>query len=238
MNKPVIGVTTSFDDKSNLQNQTVNPFYIEAIEKAGGEPLILDFLTPLEDIPSVLEKLDGVLLIGGGDYEPELYGAERDPLCDESCLVKDRYELELTRQAAKMGVQVLGICRGVQTINVAFGGTLFQHVPDVTGKVHQQKPGNVYWHDIHTVPGTLTARLIGKDVIATNSYHHQAVDKIGEGLRVGAYSKDGIVESLESLPGASWVFGLQWHPERTVGKDEYSLRFFSALIEEAAKRQK
>lgn len=238
MKKPVIGVTTSFEDKNDLHNQTVNPFYIEAVKKAGGEPLLLDFLTPLNRIPSVLEELDGVLLIGGGDYDPKLYGAERDPKCGESCLVKDHYELELTRQAAKMGVPVLGVCRGVQTINVAFGGTLFQHVPDVTGKVHQQKAGNVYWHDINTVPGTLTAQLIGKDVIATNSYHHQAADKIGEGLRAGAYSKDGIVESLESLPGASWVFGLQWHPERTVGKDDYSIRFFEALVAEAAKRQR
>lgn len=236
MKKPVIGVTTSFEHRDDLQNQTVGEFYIKGVEQAGGEPRILNFLTPLDQIPEVLKELDGVLLIGGGDYEPSLYGAERDPLCGESLLVKDEYELELTRQAVKMGVPVLGICRGVQTINVAFGGTLHQHVPALTGKVHQQEKGNVYWHDVDIVPGTVMAQLIGREVIATNSYHHQAADRIGEGLRAGAYSRDGIVESLESLPGASWVFGLQWHPERTVFADDYSLRFFKALVAEAAKR--
>ena len=235
MKKPVIGVTTSFENKDDLQHQVVNPFYIEAVEKAGGEPRILNFLTPLSQIPEVLKELDGVLLIGGGDYEPSLYGAERDPLCGESLLVKDEYELELTRQAVKMGVPVLGVCRGVQTINVAFGGTLFQHVPAVTGKIHQQAQGNVFWHDVDIVPGTMMEKYVGRPVIATNSYHHQAADKIGEGLVVGAWSKDGVVESLESKPGASWVFGTQWHPERTVGKEIYSLRFFEALVAEASK---
>jgi len=235
MKKPVIGVTTSFEDKTNLHNQNVNPFYIEAVKKAGGEPRILDFLMPLNRIPALLEELDGVLLIGGGDYEPSLYGAQRDPLCGESCPVKDNFELELTRKAAEMGVPVLGVCRGLQTINIAFGGTMHQHVPNVTGIQHQQKAGNVFWHDVNIVPGTRTARLIGRDVIATNSYHHQAADKIGEGLVVGAWSRDGIVESLESKPGATWIFGTQWHPERTVGKDPYSLRYFEALIAEASK---
>lgn len=238
MKKPVIGVTTSFEDKEHLENQNVNPYYIEAVEKAGGEPKILNFLTPLGEIPEILRELDGVLLIGGADYEPALYGAARDPLCGEACLVKDEFELELTRQAVKMGVPVLGVCRGVQTINVAMGGTLHQHVPNVTGKVHQQAQGNVYWHDVDIVPDTMMADIVGSSVIATNSYHHQAAEKIGNGLRAGAYSKDGIVESLESLPGESWIFGLQWHPERTVGKDVYSLRFFEALVAEAAKRQR
>lgn len=236
MKKPVIGVTTSFENKNDLHNQIVNPFYIEAVEKAGGQPEILDFLTPLDCIPAVLERLDGVLLIGGGDYDPSLYGAERDPLCGESCLVKDQFELELTRQAVRRGVPVLGVCRGLQTVNIALGGTLYQHVPAVTGKAHQQAKGNVYWHDVDIVPGTMTERIIGRAVIATNSYHHQAADKVPACLRAGAFSRDGIVETLESLPGGSWVFATQWHPERTVGADVYSLRFFEALVAEAAKR--
>lgn len=237
MSKPVIGVTTSFEDRDHLENQIVNPLYVQAVEKAGGEPKILNFLTPLEQIPQVLSGLDGVLLIGGGDYEPELYGCTREEECGESCIIKDHFELELTRRAVEMGVPVLGVCRGVQTINVAMGGTLYQHVPTLTGRLHQQLKGNTYWHDVEILPGTTMEALVGCSVIATNSYHHQAAWRIGSGLRAGAMSRDGLVESLESLPGQSWIFGLQWHPERTVETDIYSLRFFRTLVEQARKRQ-
>lgn len=237
MSKPIIGVTTSFEDKEHLEKQIVSEFYPEGVRKAGGEPKKLDFLTPLERIPSILEGLDGVLLIGGGDYEPSLYGEERNPKCGPSCLVKDQYEIELTRQAAKAGVPILGICRGLQTVNVAFGGSLVQDVPSVTGKLHQQPKGNVFWHDVYIVPNTILSSLTGAPVIATNSYHHQSAKRIGNGLIVSSRARDGIVEALESTGERSWILALQWHPERTVGKDRYSLRFFEALVQRAEERQ-
>lgn len=236
MQKPLIGVTTSFTDPARLDQQNVNPFYLEAVEASGGTPKILDFLTPLSQLPGVLSELDGVLLIGGGDIDPALYGAEADPLCGAPCPVKDRYEIALTQQAYERGIPVLGICRGAQVVNVALGGTLIQHVPDACGVVHQQKSGNVFWHDVTVQRGTLLHSLVGQDVIATNSYHHQAALTVAQALTVGALSREGIVEALESRPDApGWILALQWHPERTYRHDPFSRRYFDALIREAQK---
>lgn len=236
MNKPVIGVSPSFDDKAHLEKQSVNPFYIHAIELAGGQARVLNMLTPPEEIPALLGELDGVLLSGGGDYDPATYGCEREAECGESCAERDLFELELTRQAVLAGVPVLGICRGAQTINVAMGGTLYQHIPSVTGVIHQQKEGCVYWHDVDILPGTQMHSLLGRERLAVNSYHHQAAFRLGRTLRAGAMSRDGLIESIESMPGESWLFGLQWHPERTVGKDASSLRFFEELVRRAVER--
>ncbi len=230
MKRPIIAVTTSYANINDLENQTVNPFYLDAIVKAGGEPRLLDFLFPTTEVTAMIEDASGVLVIGGDDIEPSLYGCEREKECGESCIIRDEFEMEVVRMAHILGIPLLGICRGVQVLNTAMGGTLIQHVPAVTGVNHQQKSGNVFWHDVDITPGTILSEIVGTDRIAVNSYHHQAPMQIAPGLRVAAKSRDGIIEALESLPGEPWQLGVQWHPERTVGKDKYSLRYFEALV--------
>jgi len=231
MKRPVIGVTTSFEDREHLENQNVNPFYLEGVRKAGGEDRVLDFLTPEEDLPGVVAGLDGLLLIGGGDVDPAFYGAEREPECGEACLEKDRFELAIFREARRQNKPVLGICRGIQVINVAMGGTLVQDVPKEYGVLHQQTKGLVYWHDVSVVPGTRLSALVGRDVLMTNSYHHQCIRDLAPGLVASAWSWQGFIEAVEG----EGVIATQWHPERTVKSDRVSLRFFEELVRMASR---
>ncbi len=231
MKKPVIGVTTSFEDRAHLENQTVNPHYIEGVRKAGGEDRVLDFLTPAEKLPEVVSGLDGLLLIGGGDVDPSFYGAQREPECGEPCLEKDNFEIAIFHEALRQGKPVLGICRGIQVINVAMGGTLVQDVPKEYGVLHQQTKGLVYWHDVRVDRNTRLGALIGRDVLMTNSYHHQCIRDLAPGLVPVAWSREGFIEAVEG----EGVIATQWHPERTVATDAVSLRFFEDLVRMAAK---
>ena len=226
MKKPVIGVTTSFEDRAHLENQMVNPFYLEGVRKGGGEDRVLDFLAPLDALPEIVAGLDGLLLIGGGDVDPPLYDAEREPECGEPCLVKDNFEIAIFREARRQGKPVLGICRGIQVINVAMGGTLVQDVPKEYGVLHQQTKGLVFWHDVSVVPGTRLAEFVGGSVLMTNSYHHQCIRDLAPGLVPTAWSQEGFIEAVEG----EGVIATQWHPERTVPYDRVSLCFFQELV--------
>lgn len=235
MTRPIIGVTTSYEDASHLEKQHVSQYYLRGVELGGGEPRVLDFLTPLAELPEVVEGLDGVLFIGGWDVEPDLYGELRLPECGPASRIKDLYEIELFRLARKKGLPILAICRGIQVVNVAMGGTLVQDLPSAIGRVHQQEKGDTYWHDVEIVPDTGLFGMMGVSVMATNSYHHQSVKDLAEGLRVTARSRDGVIEAVEGTDGP-YLAAVQWHPERTVAKDRYSLRFFQELARAAGAR--
>ena len=191
--------------------------YIGAIQRAGGLALMIPPDAELEDNPDqVLDVIDGLILAGGDDIDPSAYGAERHPMTKHTVPERDRAELALARRAIDRDMPVLGICRGMQLINVALGGTLVQHLPDDVGHTdHRRALGSFdnADHDVRLAEGSLAARAAGETLHATKSHHHQGVDRLGEGLVASGWSVlDELVEAIE-LPGRRFVLGVQWHPE-------------------------
>ena len=206
--------------------------YIAAVQRAGGLALMVPPDARLESNPDeVLDLVDGLVFAGGRDIDPGEYGEEAHPETSAAVPERDRAEVALARAAVARDMPVLGICRGMQLLNVAFGGTLRQHLPDEIG--HEQHRRNLGSfensdHDVELKPGSLAASAAGEPLHAVKSHHHQAVAKIGEGLEVTGFSTlDGLAEAIEA-PRQRFVLGVQWHPEA----DERS-RLIAALVEAA-----
>ena len=241
MAAPIIGVTTSSERTAKgVDRAFVNAAYIRAVERAGGVPLLL---TPYHS-PAAIARfstlIDGLLLTGGGDIDPARFGEERHPTTDLVSAERDELELQrVTRQAIDTGLPLLAICRGLQVLNVAFDGTLHQHVPDVFGDaIAHSQPGarSDRTHEVSVEPGTLLASLVGSDRLRVNSFHHQAIKDLGDRLKPVAWADDKVVEAVE-LPGArGFVLGVQWHPEELVEHDPAALRLFETLIAAAQRR--
>jgi putative glutamine amidotransferase len=237
--RPLIGVTTSELRSSRAgtlrrhgepphAEMALGMTYLRAIEAAGGMPVVLP---PLGDAAAFIERLDGICLSGGPDLDPDAYGAvERHEELGPTEPGLDAFELELARAADASGLPVLGICRGVQALNVARGGTLHQHLPG-----HRQtEPATATTHTVHVEPGTTLARIVGTDVLRVNSFHHQAVDVLGRGLRPVAYAADGIVEAVEGgWESNRLVLGVQWHAEGLTSHARHRA-LFEALVDAAA----
>jgi putative glutamine amidotransferase len=206
------------------------------LNKRGGIPLILPIVENPTHIQRQIELVDGVLLSGGYDVCPLYYGEEPAPYLENSCREHDVYELELIRLAQQLRKPLLGICRGLQLLNVAFGGTLYQDIPTALPAAlqhHQKAKPEEAMHTVELVEGTLLHQLMGTSTLLTNSYHHQAVKELAPGFRVNARTKDGIVEGIEKI-GESWMLGVQWHPEFMVHKHVQMLKLFQALTEAAS----
>jgi putative glutamine amidotransferase len=206
--------------------------YIEAIQHAGALPLMIPPDPALVDHPDeALDRIDGLVLAGGSDIDPSAYGAQAHPSTRSVATDRDRVEIALARRATARDMPVLGICRGMQVLNVAFGGTLIQHLPDVLGhEAHLRVAGSFDGadHDVVLTPGSRAALAAGEDLHATKSHHHQAVDVIGDGLVVtGTSTLDELPEAIEA-PDRQFVLGVQWHPEA----DERS-RVVGALVQQA-----
>lgn len=216
MSKPRILITTA----SNFRKTSLHRIdsltgrnYSEAVVQAGGLPLMVSNLAP-ELADAYITEADGLLLTGGGDPDPSLFGAEPHPELGEVDLTRDYFELALYRAAKERGIPVFGVCRGVQLINVAEGGTLHQHLPAVPGTI-QHDQGDISgtpFHALELEPRSRLATAYGTQQIRSNSYHHQAVDRLGDGLIATARSSDGVIEALETK-GEHFVVGVQWHPE-------------------------
>lgn len=186
--------------------------YAQAVVAAEGVPVIL---TPGSDVDELIERLDGIVLSGGPDIDPVRYGKDRHPDVGPVEPEIDAFELALCRAALTRGTPLLGICRGMQLLNVAAGGTLHQHIPDLVGPrvLHRGSPaGHPAAHDVTVTEQSALAALIGPGVLHVNSFHHQAIDHLGGDLRAVAHASDGIIEAVEGI-AAELVLGVQWHIE-------------------------
>ena len=230
MNKPIIGVTPLWDEEKN--SYWMLPGYLEGLEEAGAIPVILPLAVDGADIAQLVSLCDGFLFTGGQDVSPELYGEVMKPTCGEMCPARDTLERELLRQALERDKPILGICRGIQFLNVALGGTLYQDLPtEHPSEIsHSMKPP--YDRAVHTVrilPGTPLATLLGKTELGVNSYHHQAIKELAPGLVEMARSTDDLIEAVY-LPGKTFVWAVQWHPELSFRTDEDSRKIFGAFV--------
>lgn len=211
--------------------------YLRALHRAGGQEGILgpQRMDP-DEVSAVLDRFDGLLLIGGGDIDPKHYGEDPMPECYGIDTEADLFEMQLVRAAIRGGMPVLAICRGFQVLNVAMGGTLDQHITGREGLVGHGVPGvRPELHEVRLEPGTWTAKAMGVDALTVSSSHHQAVAKVGDGLVVSGRAPDGIVEAMEH-PDGSWVVAVQWHPERRAQEDPAHQGLFDSLVEQAAVR--
>lgn len=233
--RPVIGVTaipraadTSF---GRFPHETLPEMYLEMLRRAGAMPVIL----PVHgDGPQeLIARLDGIVLTGGGDVDPALYGHERHPGVKGVDPVRDRVETELVRSARKRDLPILAICRGIQILNVALGGTLVQDIQSqVPEALNHWDPERwaAHSHPISLEPGTKLSGIVGSE-IAVNSMHHQAVDRVGPCLRAAGWAPDGVIEAIE-CPDMRFCIGVQWHPE-CLGPGDSSFELFRSFIESA-----
>jgi putative glutamine amidotransferase len=193
-------------------NASLDTAYVDATAVAGGLPLLLPAL-PVELAPDVVRELDGLILSGGADVDPARYGADPHPSTQPADAVRDAFEIAVVRAAIDQQVPVLAVCRGMQVLNVACGGTLIQHVPDVTRHEHTDiERWDVSANPVTVADGTLLHDVVGLSHLTVNSLHHQAVDEVADGFRVSAVDEVGIVEAIEPVDGRP-VLGVQWHPE-------------------------
>ena len=227
--RPVIGVTTYltlarfgvWEDDAAL----IPAAYVQAVEAAGGRALLVP--PSMEGIDETLDALDGLLFAGGSDLDPEIYGQAAHVETDGVVPERDRAEIALLHAALERDMPVLAVCRGSQVLNVARGGDLVQHLPDMVGdEKHKHTPGVFADHDVDLVSGTRVQQILG-DHAPVKSHHHQGYGRLGEGLREAARADDGTIEALED-PSLRFALGVLWHPE--AGED---FALFEALVEEA-----
>lgn len=227
---PVIGLTTYRQRAQSgvwdVHASFLPGVYIDGVTRAGGVAVLLPPQPVDEAIADrVIAGLDGLVITGGRDVDPAAYGQGPHPATDEPARDRDDWEFALLRAALRRRLPVLGICRGAQVLNVALGGTLLQHVPDVVSHTrHQEGKGVFATSVVDTVDGTRLAGLIGESA-QVQCYHHQAIDRLADGLVVSAADADGLIEAVE-MPGEEFVVAVQWHPEETLD----DLRIFAGLI--------
>jgi putative glutamine amidotransferase len=235
--RPTIGITayiTDLDLGSGPVGVHVAPDdYVSAVWEAGGLPLVLPVLRE-EGAASLVEIVDGLLLTGGGDVDPVLYGQDRsEPLVDVDPR-RDVIESALVRNSIARHRPLLAICRGVQMLNVALGGSLIPDLPNAGWASHDQEgPSADPKHDVAIDPDSRLGRAIGRRTVAVNSFHHQAVRMEAPSLKVVARASDGLVEAVELVDSSRWVVGVQWHPEMMVPNHPAQSELFRALVEEA-----
>ncbi len=231
--KPKIGIIPAVD---NDRTAFVHRHYISAIEQAGGAPLIVSYTSEAESLELYLEICDGFLLIGGADIDPARYGSERLPQCGELVPERDAYEFAIFKRIFDTGKPIFAICRGMQLVNTALGGTLYQDIPtehpsEIVHRDREIKYTNT--HRIRCAEGSPISRVCDAVTLTVNSYHHQSIKTLGEGLCVMAEAIDGIIEAIYHRQ-YGYLLGVQWHPERM--GDAASGRLFEDFVH-ACKRK-
>lgn len=233
---PVIGISTNFltVDKGKflgMERIYVNKDYVDAVNKAGGVPLLLPPVEDAETVCRYVRLCDGFILSGGGDINPALYGETPHPKLEEFHSALDRSQWLLTQEILRADKPLLAVCRGVQLLNVVQGGTLWQDVSAIDHPVmlHSQfSPRGDLFHPVDIVQGSILHRLFG-DKLEVNSFHHQCLKEPGKGLKITATAPDGIIEAVE-MPERRFVIGIQWHPEMLLTASDTMLPLFQQLM--------
>ncbi|HEX4539931.1 MAG TPA: gamma-glutamyl-gamma-aminobutyrate hydrolase family protein [Acidimicrobiales bacterium] len=245
MSTPLVAVPAVYLDAGRVSGWTdashaVPDKYVAALSRAGARPVLLPAPDPAP-ASEILAPFDALVLIGGGDVEAHRYGGRPHP-AEYLEPSRDELELSLAKEALRTGLPTLAICRGVQVLNVAVGGSLHQHLPDMAWLTeHGQAPvGDAVDHPVRVAPGTTLAGICGPALDSCNSQHHQGIDRLGAGLAAVGWSEDGLVEAVEAIgpTGADggrwrWALGVQWHPERTAATDPTQQALFDALVDRA-----
>jgi putative glutamine amidotransferase len=231
MKKALIGVTPLYDE--NHEAVWMLPAYLKGVSMGGGLPLVLP-LSDAEEARALARRLDGFLFTGGQDVHPALYNQTELPFCGKTSARRDAFEKALLEEILRLDKPVLGICRGLQFLNVMLGGSLYQDIPSQTAPaeplIHsQEKPYDVPVHEL-SLPEGPVRRLAGGETIRVNSLHHQAIARLADGLRPAATAPDGIMEAAW-MPARRFVLGVQWHPEFMLEADPVSVSLFRALAD-------
>ncbi len=227
MKAPVIGITTYGCDERNRYSLPAE--YVAAVQRAGGLPLLIP---PGSDRSEhYLDLVDGLILAGGGDIDPKLYGGDPHETVYSVDPDRDQLELALAREIVRRNQPAFAICRGMQVLNVALGGTLIEHLPTVVGEsvLHRKPPREPSAHPIAIDPASQLAAIAGATELHPVSWHHQAIRALAPGLKAVAHAPDGTIEAVE-LDDHPWLIAVQWHPELTAEKDKSQQRLFNALV--------
>ena len=215
----------------------LNNAYFRAVQEAGGIPILIPPHLDSRALDALWSRLDGVLLTGGGDVDPARFGEERHPTVDLVSDARDRLEIEITERAIHAGRPLLAICRGIQVLNVALGGSLYQDIASDLGSTiahNQTAPRDQPTHLVKVMgEGTRLGATLGAPELDVNSMHHQAIKRLSRGLRDVAWAPDGVIEGVESTDGGALVLGVQWHPEELTAHDPAARNLFAALIRSA-----
>ena len=228
--KPIIGIVPMLDEKRD--SLWMVPDYMDGIKEVGGIPVIFPLTDDKETIKQLLNTVQGILIPGGHDVNPKRYGETPIEECGDICDELDRMEKEILLQGLEMDIPILGICRGIQFINVCLGGSLYQDLP--TQRIscvnhHQIPPYDVPVHEVRINEDSGLFRLLSNKSIQVNSYHHQAIKQMAKGLKCMAESEDGLTEAVE-IPGKKFVWAVQWHPESSFRKDENSRKILEEFV--------
>ena len=218
---------------------TINQDYVEAVLRAGGTPVIFPVTADPERIAALLDQVDGLMLTGGVDVDPALYGETKMACCGEISACRDAMELPLCMEALKRRMPVFAICRGLQVLSCALGGDLYQDLDEQfgTGLKHTRHdiPADPV-HEVHVVPGTLLFSAAGAGTLGVNSRHHQGIRTPGKGLQISATAPDGLIEGIE-LPACPFVLGVQWHPESMSEQYPTHQKLFDAFVKACGDRR-
>jgi putative glutamine amidotransferase len=235
---PLIGVTMS-GTADGVQGNTpprawLNNAYLSAVQQAGGIPILLPPHLDGAALDALWSRLDGILLTGGGDVDPARFGEERHPAVDDVSDARDRLEIEVTERAVHEARPLLAICRGIQVLNVALGGSLYQDIASETGSTiahTQTAPRDRPTHPVKVMgEGTRLGATLGALEVEVNSMHHQAIKRLGRGLREVAWAPDGVIEGVEIPDVSALVLGVQWHPEELTAHDPTARNLFRTLV--------
>ena len=227
---PLIGVAPLLDEARD--SYWILRGYMDAVQQAGGVPMMLPLMDDDDAIEMMADLMDGFIFTGGPDLAPQLYGCELLPECGEIVPARDALETKLLRAVLKRNKPAIGICRGLQMINSVLGGTLYQDLPTQRPSEINHRmtpPYDREWHEVKLVEGTPLQQLLGKETAGVNSCHHQAIERLGEGLEAMAYSPDGLVEAVY-MPGKKFLWATQWHPEFSYKVNPDSVKIFEAFV--------
>jgi putative glutamine amidotransferase len=232
---PIIGIADTYRDGVCYVPRT----YIEAILKAGGIPVVVPLMRDDDRIVELLQSIDGIIFPGGGDFDPAYYNEKPIPQMGTINAPRDTFEIRLLHLAAENNVPVLGICRGLQLINIAFGGSLYQDLPtqyyEKSVSHRQKNSNNEPSHSVIVEDSTVFSKIVCEKILMVNSAHHQAIKRLADGFTISGRSADGIIEAMEKIDSANWIMGVQFHPEQLINKDKKLLKIFQRFVDEAEK---